>query len=84
MNQPGNDALGDMLSGLTKAAGGVGAMLAKLEESTTPEMLATLDPEKRAEVEALKSKIKLEAPKIQVEADKAMKAATEMLRKVGL
>ncbi len=84
MNQQGSNSLGDMFAGLSQMAGGIDSLMAKLEESTTPEILATLTPEKRAEIEGLKSKAILEGDKIKPLADKAMKEATDMLKKAGM
>jgi TolA-binding protein len=84
MNQTGSNSLGDLMAGLSQMAGGVDALMAKMEEVTTPEVMNSLTPEKRFEIEQLKSQARAAASKIKPDTDKAMNAATDMLRKAGI
>lgn len=83
MSQQGN-SLGDMLSGLSQIAGGIDSLMEQLNKATTPEMLEQMPAEKRAEIESLKNQAIAAGAKVKPEADKAMLAATEMLRKAGI
>lgn len=84
MNQQANNSLGDMLSGLSQVAGGVDSLMDKLNSATTPEMLANMPADKRLEIESLKKQAAAAGAKVKPEADKAMAAATDMLRKAGI
>ena len=83
MNQQGN-SLGGMLSGLSQIAGSIDSVMEQLENATTPEMLANMPADKRLEIESLKKQAMAAGSKVKPEADKAMYAATDILRKAGI
>lgn len=86
MNQPGNNSLLDMFSGLKQAAVGVDALTSQLKNTVTPEMLNGLPEDKRSELEGLISQVTSKTQEINnigPQLDKAMAAATEMMKKAG-
>ena len=84
MSQTGSSSIGDMIDGLSQTAGGVDSLMSQLANVTTPEILANMPADKRAEIESLKKQASAASAQVKPELDKVMASATEILRKAGI